>query len=299
MQLRRPVVFIPRRLLLTGLCLLAVLLGVTVIALAAEAPLAVTLASSVVPQGGIVLLRIAAANARRVTVQYANQIIAADDRGDGQWEAALGVWMEEPAGPRAVQITAVAADGWRQTATATFTITARSFPVQRLRMSVEQESRYTAPSVQEEYRLIGTALQHQSPRAWRGALLRPTLGRLSTRFGVRRFRNGKRVGIHKGLDIAAPAGTPITAAAAGIVVLRRKLGLHGNVLLIDHGGGLASLYIHLRDFTVREGDHVAAGQTIAHVGATGATTGPNLHYAVYIHGIAVDPLLCETMPAGW
>jgi len=264
-----------------------------------NAPFTVSLSPSSVPQGGILLVRVNAPGARAVSLSMGKQTVTADKSGEETWEAALGIWMEEPAGTHPVKISVEMADGRRQTTMAACTVTKRTFPIQRLRMSAEQEARYAKPSVQEEYRLIGAGLRHISTRAWRGSFKRPAPGRVSTPYGIRRFRNGKRVGIHKGIDIAAPSGTPITAAAAGTVVLRRKFGLHGNTLVIDHGDGLVGLYIHLRDFSVQEGDRVEAGQLIAHLGATGATTGPNLHYALYVHAIAIDPLLSEKMPEGW
>ena len=154
---------------------------------------------------------------------------------------------------------------------------------------------------QEEYRLIRAAISRNGPeRLWQGAFRLPVAGRVSTRYGTQRYRNGKKVGIHKGIDIAAPRGRLVYAANDGVVTLRRdNFRLHGKTLVIDHGGGVVGLYLHLDEFGVSEGQRVQAGQKIARVGATGVSTGPHLHYALYVHGVAVDPLLWIEPPAEW
>ena len=131
---------------------------------------------------------------------------------------------------------------------------------------------------------------------WNGPFLRPTRGRVSTVFGVRRYYNGvfAQDYYHRGVDYAASRGTPIVAPAAGRVVLvgRESQGfrLHGNTVGLDHGQGVLSIFLHLHQIDVREGDFVAAGQRLGTVGATGASTGPHLHWGLYVLGEAVDPV---------
>jgi murein DD-endopeptidase MepM/ murein hydrolase activator NlpD len=130
---------------------------------------------------------------------------------------------------------------------------------------------------------------------WDGPFLRPSQGRVSSEYGVRRYYNGVFAEnyYHRGIDYAAPTGSPIIAPAAGRVVLVGRVAdgfeLHGNTIGIDHGQGVASIYIHLNSISVREGDFVQPGQTIGTVGSTGASTGPHLHWGVYVNGVAVDP----------
>ncbi|OPZ85873.1 MAG: Murein DD-endopeptidase MepM [bacterium ADurb.Bin429] len=269
------------------------------VARAEDDVLTITPVTARVPQGGTALLAIRAPGATAVRVRQGETVFPADARGDDRWEGVVGVWMETKPGPLALTVEADI-EGRMLTAPVAVTVTKRDFPIQRLRMSRSQASKYEAPSVQEEYRLIGAALRHFTHgRAWLGGFKRPAAGRVSTRYGTQRYRNGEKVGIHKGIDIAAPKGAPIYAANAGSVTLRRDFGLHGRTLVIDHGGGIAGLYLHLNDFGVSEGQVVKKGQLIARVGSTGAATGPHLHYALYAHGTAIDPLLMETMPAGW
>jgi len=120
-------------------------------------------------------------------------------------------------------------------------------------------------------------------------LLAPAAGRRTGSFGLRRFINGAPRNPHTGLDIAAPAGTPVVAAAAGRVIDAGSYFFLGQTVMLDHGQGLISLYSHLRRIDVRTGDKVGVGAPIGEVGATGRATGPHLHFAVYLNGTAVDP----------
>jgi len=120
-------------------------------------------------------------------------------------------------------------------------------------------------------------------------LASPTRGRRSGSFGLRRYINGTPRAPHAGLDIAAPAGTRVVAAANGRVLDTGSYLFLGSAILLDHGEGLISLYAHLRRIDVRTGDAVASGSPIGEVGASGRATGPHLHFAVYLNGTAVDP----------
>ncbi len=97
--------------------------------------------------------------------------------------------------------------------------------------------------------------------------------------------------MHEGIDIAASTGAPIWAAAAGTVIHAGWLGGYGNLVVLDHGNGLATAYAHCSAILVGVGQTVAQGETIALVGSTGHSTGPHLHFEVRVNGVAVDPLL--------
>ncbi|MEB3358732.1 MAG: M23 family metallopeptidase [Synechococcales bacterium] len=133
-------------------------------------------------------------------------------------------------------------------------------------------------------------------RFWNGPFLRPTSGGVSTVFGVQRYYNGVFANdyYHRGVDYAAPTGTPVVAPAAGRIGLvgleSEGFRVHGNTVGIDHGQGVLSIFIHLSRIDVREGDFVEAGQVIGTVGSTGSSTGPHLHWGLYVHGLAVDPV---------
>lgn len=293
--------FSQRILPLIGILCMLVIVGLHVLprAFGVEPSVTVQVLTPSVPQGGAVFLHIDAPGAKAVSVIDGEKATPAQFRADGAWEAMLGVWVDEKPGEHPLTVQADM-DGFAVTATASYTITKHAFPVQHLRMSKSQDAIYEDPEVQEEYRQIGGAINHSpTERRWNGGFALPVPGRISTRYGTQRYRNGKKVGIHKGIDISAPAGTLITAANDGVVVLRGDYMMHGRTLVVDHGGGVVGLYLHLRDFGVSEGQRVKAGQKIGRVGSTGVATGPHLHYALYVHGTAVDPLLWREVPAGW
>jgi len=117
----------------------------------------------------------------------------------------------------------------------------------------------------------------------------PTQGRVTSEFGPRSAPFSGRREFHYGIDIAGPRGTPIYAVADGIIDLatyRRGL---GNTVIIEHGYGYRTVYAHLSDFEVSEGQEIEEGELIGSMGSTGFSTGPHLHYEVHVDGVAVEP----------
>jgi murein DD-endopeptidase MepM/ murein hydrolase activator NlpD len=123
------------------------------------------------------------------------------------------------------------------------------------------------------------------------ALLQPVEGRRSGNFGLRRIVNGTPRSPHGGLDIAAPEGTLIVAAGSGQVLDVGDYLFLGQTVILDHGQGLLSLYAHLSSIDATAGQIVGLGQAIGKVGATGRTTGPHLHFSVYLNAASVDPAI--------
>ena len=119
----------------------------------------------------------------------------------------------------------------------------------------------------------------------------PVEGRRSSSFGLRRFYNGQARNPHSGMDIAAPEGTPILAPAAGVVAAVGDYFFGGRTVILDHGHGLVSLYLHASVIDVEPGDRVRRGQRLALVGKTGRTTGPHLHWTMVLNNTRVDPAL--------
>jgi len=119
----------------------------------------------------------------------------------------------------------------------------------------------------------------------------PVDGRISSIFGLRRFFNEQARRPHSGLDIAALEGTPIKAVASGTVIDSGDFFFSGNMVYLDHGQGLISLYAHMHSINVKPGDQIQKGQMIGTVGETGRVTGPHLHLAVIANQTLVDPLL--------
>lgn len=130
--------------------------------------------------------------------------------------------------------------------------------------------------------------------------LQPAQGRISGVFGSQRVLNGQPRSPHSGLDIAAPTGTPIVATADGIVSLVHDgMVLTGKTVMIDHGFGLDSVYIHMSDISVEQGQRVRQGDPIGAIGMTGRTNGPHLHFGISWYGAKLDPqTVMAALPAG-
>ncbi|WP_022682364.1 M23 family metallopeptidase [Sphingobium bisphenolivorans] len=128
---------------------------------------------------------------------------------------------------------------------------------------------------------------------WRQRFLWPRIGRVSGLFGSQRIYQGEPGAYHGGIDIAAATGDPVVAPADGVVTLAadKPFTLEGNLLMIDHGHGLGSAFLHLSRIDVKVGQHVAQGQRIGAVGATGRATGPHLHWGLRWKEARIDPLL--------
>ncbi len=124
---------------------------------------------------------------------------------------------------------------------------------------------------------------------WKGKFIRPVDGRITSNFGYRMHPIlGKRK-MHTGLDMGSPSGTPIKAAAGGVVIYAARYGGYGNCVMIDHGDGVVSLYGHCSSLAVSNGQKVNQGETIAYVGSTGLSTGPHLHFEVRKNGVPTNP----------
>ncbi len=138
--------------------------------------------------------------------------------------------------------------------------------------------------------LGGSLSPSASPGAGAPLSVQPVAGRISSSFGLREDPIDGLHRHHDGLDIAAPAGTPVRAAGGGVVVRATDdAGGYGRMVVVDHGDGLTTRYAHLSDMTVREGDRLEPGAVLGRVGSTGRSTGPHLHFEVRRGDHPVDP----------
>lgn len=141
---------------------------------------------------------------------------------------------------------------------------------------------------------IASQLQKLAPAAARpasaGGFVRPVGGRVSSSFGYRVHPIFGVRKLHTGVDLAAGAGTPIVASATGRVVFAGWRGGYGRTVIVDHGGGVTTLYAHQSSLSVSQGQSVTRGQQVGRVGSTGYSTGPHLHFEVRVNGSPVDPM---------
>ena len=142
-------------------------------------------------------------------------------------------------------------------------------------------------------RIEAARARNSASDGWRQSFIWPVEGRISGRFGSQRIYRGEPAAYHSGLDIAPGAGVPYVAPADGVVVLAAEspFTLEGNLLIIDHGMGLNSAFLHSSRLAVKEGDVVKQGQLLGYVGATGRATGPHLHWSIKWRDSRLDPLL--------
>ena len=134
---------------------------------------------------------------------------------------------------------------------------------------------------------------HSGSEGWRESFIWPVKGRISGMFGSQRIYNGDPGSYHSGIDIAAPTGTYYVAPADGVVTLAASspFTLEGNLLMIDHGMGLNSAFLHSSEILVKEGQAVKRGEPIGRIGSTGSATGPHLHWSMKWNDARIDPIL--------
>jgi murein DD-endopeptidase MepM/ murein hydrolase activator NlpD len=176
----------------------------------------------------------------------------------------------------------------------------RQFPVQRIWLPPSKDKNL---SEMEFDRMDAFKATVTPQKFWQGPFRRPNAGPQTTGYGVRRYYNGvfAKDYYHRGLDYAGSTGSAVLAAAAGKVGIvgfeSQGFYVHGNVVGIDHGQGVLTVYLHLSKIKVQQGEFVQAGQVIGTVGSTGAATGPHLHWGLYVDGQSVDPKSWLTQ--GW
>jgi murein DD-endopeptidase MepM/ murein hydrolase activator NlpD len=125
---------------------------------------------------------------------------------------------------------------------------------------------------------------------WSLPMLRPVPGEVTSLYGLRRVFNGQSRNPHKGLDLDAKQGDPVYAADDGVVVLVSDHYYGGNTVVVDHGLGVLTAYLHLSDFNVNVGQQVKRGDAVGFIGSTGRVTGPHLHLSLYVMGESINPL---------
>jgi murein DD-endopeptidase MepM/ murein hydrolase activator NlpD len=164
------------------------------------------------------------------------------------------------------------------------------FPRVSFWLKAEKHKLIKTPAVVDEWAVIEKLLLvEQAEQAWQKRFILPVKGLVSMSFGTIEKVNGKSLGRHRGCDLAVPIGTKVAAANGGTVVLAQKMTVYGGTMVLDHGQGVHTIYMHLSKFLVAVGQEVAKGEVIALSGNTGFSSGPHLHWAMSVHNLRVDP----------
>jgi murein DD-endopeptidase MepM/ murein hydrolase activator NlpD len=220
------------------------------------------------------------------------------DAAGKMWFTLAGVSLETAPGTYSLELTGETIIGNNGAKKISF---ARKFIVSRgqypkIKVELSVESKFTEPTpeqqkqIEEGQQVKKDFLNKVTPeREWSGAFTKPADAAISDVFGSERIFNGKTSSPHLGLDFRVPSGTPVAAMNDGTVLLARPLYFEGNFVVLDHGQGLLTLYLHLSEFKVKEGERVKRGQVIGLSGGTGRATGPHLHVAVRWQGTYLDP----------
>lgn len=180
--------------------------------------------------------------------------------------------------------------------TASIAVTARDFPTEYIQgvppKTVNPPPEIAARIEREQAQVVAARARDDDRADFAQAFTWPVQGRISGRFGNQRVYNGQKGSGHSGMDIAAPSGTAIKAPAAGVITFTGPdLYLTGGTVLLDHGHGVSSNFLHMSRIDVKVGDRVNQGQVIGAVGATGRATGPHLHWGMNWFDVRIDPLL--------
>jgi murein DD-endopeptidase MepM/ murein hydrolase activator NlpD len=215
------------------------------------------------------------------------------------WYALAGVDVEAKPGNYKLALVATQPDGSSVREERTVLVARAPFKTERLRVPLK----YVEPDPEAQARIEAdrqfksVAFKHETEAVeWSGAFRVPVDTGVSEGFGTRRTFNGKLASIHRGLDFHAAPGTPVTAANAGEIVLARELYYEGNCVIIDHGRQFTTIYMHLSQLKVAEGQRVEKGQEIGLSGATGRVTGPHLHVSARWQGASLDPAQLWKLP---
>lgn len=274
---------IPGSLPCWGLLFLAWTLAAPVAAQPLPAP-------SPVP-GGVAILELGSSQQPKPQVRYnGNPVLVLAN--DGQWTALVGIPLKTKPGQHRIEI-----QSGRQSYPLAFEVHPKEYPAQHIRLPKGKE-RYVSPPpedlarIKRERKTLGKILSRWRPVSEVDTDFHlPVQGRLGSPFGLRRYFNDQPRNPHSGLDIVAPAGTPIKAPASGQVIGSGNFFFTGNAVFVDHGQGLISGYFHMQEIAVRPGQKVQRGDTLGTVGATGRVTGPHLHMNVYLNRTKIDPEL--------
>ena len=167
------------------------------------------------------------------------------------------------------------------------------FGVQRLtlpREKVELKEEVLRRVLEENREVKAILLRIRREKLWHSPFIKPVDGPITSPFGLRRILNGKPRSPHSGVDISAPLNSIVFSCNDGIVVFVKELYLGGKTVIIDHGFGLYSVYMHLSEILVKGGEKLRAGDVIGLVGSTGRATGPHLHWGMRLVGARIDPL---------
>ncbi len=235
--------------------------------------------------GGIVAIPLKEKSDTRPQAQFQDHPIAVV-RQDNKWIAVVGLPLSLKPGTYHII---------SQQTSYPFNVHSKDYPEQHIKLKTRKHIDLSPEDLRRhkgEKILANAAFRHFEAQLEPDlSFIQPVQGPFTSAFGLKRFYNGAPRNPHSGLDIAAKTGEPVIAPSAGKVVLTGEFFFNGNVVYLDHGQGVVTMYCHLDEISVEEGQWLEKGQLLGKVGATGRVTGAHLHWSVSLNDSRVDPLL--------
>jgi hypothetical protein len=257
---------------------------------------AATLSATAVYQGGAFLVTVSEGVSGNVSLFGRTYPLDPIIPGSDGLQGLVGIGTEDPPGATTAVISYLTSYGQQQQLVRDLTVLKTSWTVSYIDLPPDTSALLDPSFTIAEQNRLNAIYSAVTPSRWRLPWASPVKeplspANISSYFGEQRSFNGGPVGGHHGgTDIAVDAGTPIFATNDGVVVLAETLKVRGNMVIIDHGGGVFSGYAHMQSIAVSAGDRVTKGQLIGYVGATGLADGPHLHWEMSVGGVLVDGL---------
>ncbi|HJP40270.1 MAG TPA: M23 family metallopeptidase [Dehalococcoidia bacterium] len=252
-------------------------------------PVDVILSAESVNQGGAILVSVTGpVESGSLTFLGRNFPLT---QGDRSIYAFIPVDVDDSLGVHRLHVELALPNGSTGNWETTIEVLATEWAVDEVTFDAEQQELLTPEIVAEENALLSTAYATFTPeKLWNGLFQFPVLGGLTAPFGEQRAVNGAPPsGHHTGSDFGTAEGAEVITTSSGRVVMVETLEIRGNMVIVDHGGGLLSGYAHLSEVVVVAGQMIEAGEVIGKVGSTGLSTGAHLHWEMSVGGVRVDP----------
>jgi len=273
---------------------LLVMLGLIVPASSSAKPVHAEISPKKISPGDAFIIRVTGVeNGLPVSASFGKTEIPFGNCGEGCY---LAVWaVDIQTKPKVYKVNVTAG---KKKIKLKLLVKKSKFP--ELHLSLPDEKVFPSPEdlerIENENKKLKDIWQNASEKLWEGKFMLPLENEISTVFGTKRVMNEKWTSVHRGMDIRGKEGEQVRASNSGKVVLSEELFYGGNTLVLDHGLGIFSIYMHLSGFKVKSGDIVSKGDAIGLVGSSGRSTGPHLHFGVKVAGINVNPVSLTKLP---
>lgn len=241
---------------------------------------------STISQGDVFMVRVTGARTEDVSVIFRKASLPIAPCGEGCYFAVGAADIQTKPGKYGIKIV-----NDRRKRGLKLTVKRTVFPKMHISLPEEKVSpgEEDLARIKEEAERFKSATEKITPGTCDSSFVMPLDTAVSTAYGTKRIFNHTRESIHRGLDLRGAEGNPVKACNAGTVVMMDELFFGGKTLVIDHGMGIFSIYMHLSGFASAPGDKVNKGDVIGYVGSTGRSSGPHLHFGVKVQGISANP----------